>query len=65
MFDLRTQLFKMCGVDLTRIDGIDVTTVLAVISETGPDGQSRAAGVNGGREWESNPRKTVNSLNRV
>ena len=25
-FDLRTQLFKMCGVDLTRIDGIDVTT---------------------------------------
>jgi transposase len=33
-FDLRTQLFKMCGVDLTRIDGIDVTTALAVISET-------------------------------
>ena len=29
-FDLRTQLFKMCGVDLTRIDGIDVTTALAV-----------------------------------
>lgn len=23
-FDLRTQLFKMCGVDLTRIDGVDV-----------------------------------------
>ena len=36
-FDLRTQLFKMCGVDLTRIDGIDVTTALAVISETGAD----------------------------
>ena len=29
-FDLRAQLFKMCGVDLTRIDGIDVTTALAV-----------------------------------
>jgi transposase len=27
----------MCGVDLTRIDGIEVTTVLAVISETGAD----------------------------
>jgi transposase len=27
----------MCGVDLTRIDGIDVTTALAVISETGTD----------------------------
>ncbi len=36
-FDLRTQLFRMCAVDLTRIDGIDVTTALAVISETGPD----------------------------
>ena len=36
-FDLRTALFKMCGVDLTRIDGIDVTTALAVISETGAD----------------------------
>jgi transposase len=36
-FDLRTQLYRMCGVDLTRIDGIDVTTALAVISETGAD----------------------------
>jgi hypothetical protein len=36
-FDLRVQLFRMCGVDLTRIDGIDVTTALAVISETGTD----------------------------
>jgi hypothetical protein len=36
-FDLRGQLFKMCGVDLTRIDGIDVTTALTVISEIGPD----------------------------
>ena len=36
-FDLRTQLFKMCGVDLTSIDGIEVTTAMAVISETGAD----------------------------
>jgi len=36
-FDLRTQLFKMCGVDLTRIDGINVTTALAVVSEVGAD----------------------------
>lgn len=36
-FDLRTQLFRMCGVDLTRIDGIDLSTALAVISETGTD----------------------------
>jgi transposase len=36
-FDLRTQLFRMCGVDLTRIDGVDVTTGLAVVSEVGAD----------------------------
>ena len=36
-FDVRTQLFKVCGVDLTRIDGIDVTTAMVVISEIGPD----------------------------
>lgn len=36
-FDLRTQLYQLCGVDLTRINGIDVTTALTVISETGAD----------------------------
>ena len=36
-FDLRTQLFQMCGVDLTRIDGVDVTTALAVVSAVGAD----------------------------
>jgi len=36
-FDLRKRLFQMCGVDLTRIDGIDVTTALVVLSEVGAD----------------------------
>jgi transposase len=36
-FDLRERLFQMCGVDLTRIDGIDVTTALVVVSEVGAD----------------------------
>lgn len=36
-FDLRTHLFRICGVDLTRINGINVTTALAVIAEVGPD----------------------------
>ncbi len=49
-FDLRTQLFKVCGVDLTRIDGIDVTTALAVISETGAD-LSRFATVGHFTSW--------------
>ena len=49
-FDLRTQLYRMCGVDLTRIDGIDVTTALAVISETGTD-MSRFATVGHFTSW--------------
>jgi transposase len=36
-FDVREHLFKICGVDLTRIDGIDVTTAMTVISEIGVD----------------------------
>ena len=36
-FDLRTALFRACGVDLTRIDGIDTGTALKVIAEVGPD----------------------------
>ncbi len=36
-FELRQLLFQMCGVDLTRIDGIDVTTALVVVSEVGAD----------------------------
>jgi transposase len=36
-FDVRTYLFRICGVDLTAIDGIDTTTALKVIAEVGPD----------------------------
>ena len=36
-FDIRTALFRVCGVDLTRIDAIDVSTALKVIAEVGPD----------------------------
>ncbi|KAG0092343.1 hypothetical protein BGZ92_010131, partial [Podila epicladia] len=36
-FDVRTHLFNLCGTDLTRINGIDSTTALKVISEIGPD----------------------------
>ena len=49
-FDLRTQLFRMCGVDLTRIDGVDVTTALAVVSEIGTD-MSRFATVKHFTSW--------------
>lgn len=36
-FDLRMRLYQMCGVDLTRIDGIDVGTAMTVLSEVGVD----------------------------
>ena len=36
-FDVRTHLYRMTGVDLTRIDGIDAFTALKVISEVGTD----------------------------
>ena len=36
-FNIRTQLYRMTGVDLTRIDGVDAYTALKVISETGTD----------------------------
>src|ERR1019366_7838882 len=34
-FDLRAELFRMTGTDLTQIDGIDVRTAATVISEAG------------------------------
>ena len=36
-FDARTYLYRMTGVDVTRIEGIDTTTALTIISETGID----------------------------
>ena len=36
-FDVRTQLYRITGVDLTRIDGIDETTALKFLAETGTD----------------------------
>ncbi len=36
-FDLRAELYKMAGVDLTQIDGVDVLTAQTVLSEVGTD----------------------------
>ncbi len=36
-FDLRTYMYQLTGVDLTRIDGIEAPTVLTLISEIGTD----------------------------
>lgn len=36
-FDLRAELFRMSGTDLTKIDGIDVMTATTILSEAGWD----------------------------
>ncbi|MBI5603175.1 MAG: IS110 family transposase, partial [Deltaproteobacteria bacterium] len=36
-FDARSHLYRMTGVDLTRIDGLDALTVIKIISEIGLD----------------------------
>ncbi|MCP3663658.1 MAG: IS110 family transposase [Gammaproteobacteria bacterium] len=36
-FDVRGEMYRMCGVDLTAIDGISDITALKVIAETGTD----------------------------
>ena len=36
-FDLRQLLYLMSGVDLTRVDGIDVITAMTVVAEAGYD----------------------------
>ena len=36
-FELRKQLYQTCGVDLTRVDGLDSILVQEIISEIGVD----------------------------
>ena len=36
-FDIRQALYELCGVDLTRIEGVDVTTALKVLTEVVDD----------------------------
>jgi transposase len=36
-FDLREELFRMTGTDLTQVDGIDVVTATTIVSEAGCD----------------------------
>ena len=49
-FDARGHLYRITGVDLTRIDGIDATTALKLIAEIGTD-MSRWASVKHFTSW--------------
>ena len=73
-FDLRTHLYRITGVDLTRIDGVDAYTALKVVSEIGTDmskwpsaghfaswlGLSPNNRVSGGRILSSRTRRNTN-----
>jgi Transposase IS116/IS110/IS902 family. len=37
LFDLRSELYRVTGTDLTQIDGIDVVTAQAILADTGTD----------------------------
>jgi transposase len=74
-FDLRGELHRIAGVDLTQIDGLDVSTIQTVIAEIGTDmsrfptekhlgswlGLSPHPQVTGGKVVSSRTRKVVNA----
>lgn len=77
--DLRRALFRACGVDLTRIEGIDVGTALTMIAEVGPDlsrfktvkhfaswlGLCPGTKISGGKILSAASKRTANRLARA
>ena len=75
-FDLRKALYRTCGVDLTRVDGIDVGTALTMIAEVGTDlsrfrtvkqfaswlGLCPGTKISGGRVLSAASKRTANRL---
>ena len=73
-FDLRRELYRLLGVDLTAIDGVGSYTVLKVISETGMDmncwrgskcfcswlGLSPGSKISGGKSLSGKTKRTAN-----
>ncbi len=73
-FDAHTQLYRLTGVDLTRIDGIDSVTALTLVGEIGTDmsrwktvkhftswlGLCPGTKVSGGRVLGSKTKRSVN-----
>jgi len=45
-FDARTLLYEMSGIDLTAIDGLDSSSILSIVSETGTDMAPWSSGKN-------------------
>jgi hypothetical protein len=79
LFDLRSCLYRTCGVDLTEVNGLNSVTVHNIISETGVDmskwptykhfsswlGVSPANEISGGKVLRSKTKKTANRANKA
>ena len=78
-FDLRSQLYQTCGVDLTRVDGLDSILVQDIIAEIGVDMSKWKTSkhfsswlrvcpyndISGGKVLKSKTGKTTNRANRA
>ena len=78
-FNLREEMYKICGVDLTQIEGINALTVLVVTSELGIDmskfptekhlasylGLSPNHKISGGKILKRSTRRVVNRVSQV
>jgi transposase len=78
-FDFRRALYRTCGVDLTRIDGIDVGTAMTMIAEVGTDlsrfrtvkhfaswlGLCPGTKISGGKVLSAASKRTANRLARA
>ena len=78
-FDLRSHLYQTCGVDLTRVDGLDSILVQDIISEIGVDMSKWKSSkhfaswlhlcpyndISGGKVLKSKTGKTTNRANRA
>lgn len=78
-FDLRTALARWAGVDLTRINGLAVSSVLTILSEIGPDlsrfasvkhfcswlGLCPGAKISGGKVLSARTRRSTNRVRQA
>jgi len=73
-FDLRAHLYRLCGIDITQIDGLEALSVQTILSEVGLDpqrfpslkhftswlGLCPGSRISGGKVLNSKTRKVVN-----
>lgn len=67
-FDLRTQLYRICGVDLTQVDGLDVSTIQDFVTDNPAIAGLKVSPNNkksGGKILQTSTQKTKNRANKA